>query len=208
MNPTAFIIIIGCISVGMIYTLISVLHFEPVAKAGKVNKLCWKYHSVSPQPIIEIETDGQRVDVSSLKRLYVCGDSMHKYGIRSHQQVFAQVLNPKERLTITSYPVLVLNIINRPPWDSDYKLRKFVGYVSNLESSEEYWSEIYVKYASRIKIDKNTFIADCMKKTDKISDTQRLGEFVLSETYDENKQREAYSIHNVDTIYGQVKYAV
>lgn len=194
-------------STGMIFTLASVLHFEPVAKAGKVNKFCWKYHSVSPQKISEITMGDGRVDVSGLKRLYVCGNSMHKYGIKSNQQVFVRLYQAEEKSNITTYPVLVLTISGQI-LESDYKLRKFVGYVSNIESTEQYWASVYDLYASRIQINKETFISDCMNKTDKLSTTKRIGEFVLSETYDEDKQREVYSIHDIDTIYGQVKYAI
>ena len=207
MSTLSFIIIISLMSAGMIFTLLSVLHFEPIAKAGKVNKFCWKYHVATSQSIDEIAVGNERIDVSGLKWLYVYGNSMHKYGIKSNQQVLVKPYTENEKSNISTYPVLVLTI-SKQIFDSDYKLRKFVGYVSNIEQSEEFWASIYDKYATRIKISKNTFISDCMKKVGKMPVKLRSGDLILSETYDEEKQREVYSIHEVSTIYGQVKFAV
>ncbi|MBD5178631.1 MAG: hypothetical protein HDS04_07030 [Bacteroides sp.] len=207
MNTISFIIIIGLISAGMIYTLLAVLNLEPVAKAGKVNKFCWKYHSVPTRNISEINVDGKHVDVSRFKRLYVCGNSMKKYGIHSDQQVFVQLYSDEQKSAINAYPVLALTISNAK-WESKYKLRKFVAYVSDLDCSEQYWTSVYDNHSPRISISKELFVSDCMRKSAKISPRKKNERFVLSETYDEEKQRETYSIHEISTIYGQVKYAI
>ena len=128
---------------------------------------------------------------------------MFKYHISNGQRIFVKLLSDKECAAISTYPVLVFRIVDKQnEKDADFKLRKFVGYIEGND-----WKSIYERYKSRIKQSYEEFQAECQHKYNSMphDDYTKL---VLSETFDEDKKAERYSLHPVNTIYGKVEYAI
>lgn len=87
---------------------------------------------------------------------------------------------------------------------SDYKLRKFVGYIENPLTAD--WDVIYSHFQEKIKIDKDRFKAEMHTKTIKLcSPSMR---HIISETYDDDLQTFRYSMHPVSSVYAKALYAV
>lgn len=183
----ALIIVYG----GMLILLLLGIKKLPVVKAGKVTKLCHKDKRVFGS--LPNEVNGVRL--STYEKMYVQGNSMNKYNIHDGQVIYVRPFSEEEKSAISTYPVLVFTIINKQHSDdADYKLRKFVGYITN-----DNWEEVYNTYKQRIHVSKDIFIEQCSKK-------YSTGKFVLSETEDNGKI--LYSLHPVETVYGKVEYVV
>lgn len=201
----SFIIVISVILLIQILTICSFLRFRPVAKAGKVSKFYWKYKLLLRHNPKVIECDGERVDVSSYKGLYVYGNSMKDYDIHNGQEVFvAEYTTEQQKISIHDYPVLVFHIYNMK-CQSPYKLRKFVGYVENPANMD--WHEFYNQFKDRIKISETKFVSECQEKQGKLKQ-QRKEKYILSETYDEGTCAYRYSMHPVSSLYAKVMYAL
>ena len=201
MYTIAFIIIAAVLLLTPLFSVVSRWKFNLVAKAGKVDKFFWRYKRssyVSPQ---EIQCGNEKVNVSELPILYVHGNSMKDYDIFSGQYVFVEPYMLDNKSTITTYPVLVFEI-TKQIIQSKYKLRKFVDYIYLTDID---WSRVYDKNKDRIKVTEEEFVNECMDKQSKLEDNSSQ-QYILSETYDEEKQRYAYSMHPVSTLYAKVKY--
>lgn len=200
----SFIIVISVILVIQILTICSFIRFLPVAKAGKVSKFYWKYKLLLRKNPKVIECDGEKVDVSSYKGLYVYGNSMKDYAIHNGQEVFvSEYTTEQQKMSIQDYPVLVFHIYNMK-CQSPYKLRKFVGYVENPAAMN--WRKFYNQFKGRIKISESQFISECQKKQGKLKESEE--QYILSETYDEDTCCYRYSMHPVSSLYARVVYAV
>lgn len=200
----SFIIVISVIFVIQILTICSFIRFLPVAKAGKVSKFYWKYKMLLRKGSKVIECDGEKVDVSSYKVLYVYGNSMKDYSIHNGQEVFvSEYTTESQKMSIHDYPVLVFHIYDMG-CQSPYKLRKFVGYVKDPGTMD--WHNFYNQFKDRIKIKEAQFISECKNKQDKLNGDK--GQYILSETYDEDMCTYRYSMHPVSSLYARVMYAV
>lgn len=200
----SFIIVISVILVIQILTICSFIRFLPVAKAGKVSKFYWKYKLLLRKNTKVIECDGEKVDVSSYKGLYVYGNSMKDYAIHNGQEVFvSEYTTEQQKISIQDYPVLVFHIYNMK-CQSPYKLRKFVGYVKDPSAMN--WHNFYNQFKDRIKIKETQFISECRGKLEKLKKSE--GQYILSETYDEDMCTYRYSMHPVSSLYARVMYAV
>lgn len=200
----SFIIVISVILVIQILTICSFIRFLPVAKAGKVSKFYWKYKLLLRKNTKVIECDGEKVDVSSYKGLYVYGNSMKDYAIHNGQEVFvSEYTTEQQKMSIQDYPVLVFHIYNMK-CQSPYKLRKFVGYVKDPSAMN--WHNFYNQFKDRIKIKETQFISECRDKLEKLKKAE--GQYILSETYDEDMCTYRYSMHPVSSLYARVVYAV
>ena len=206
----SFIIIISIIAITQILTLLSVLKFEPVAKAGKVSKFYWRFQVVSPTDVTNVKLQGTRLNLAKFVILYVYGNSMKDYGIQSGNRVLVKKFaHENEKSQISEFPVLVFIITGfKSLIQSRYKLRKFVAYVTLDHNSEEKWGSIYDVYQERIKVSKQEFIDMCTRKASKMKCSDCTNNCVLSETYDEDQETYSYSIHPINTMYGTVEYAV
>ena len=205
MNTIVFTISFSIIAVGMLALLLLDIKMLPVAKAGKVTKYYKKTNLVLANMPQKLIINGEKIDVHNDFKMIVRGNSMSPYKIYDGQCIYVKkFLNNDDKLNITTFPVLVLNIVDNPDKsDAEYKLRKFIGYIKN----DDNWSKIFDLYKSRIKISKADFIAQCTKKYNSIPDKER-DSLILSETFDDEKKVNQYSLHPSSTIFGKVEYAL
>lgn len=202
MYNIAFFVIISILLLSPLLSFILDLRFVLVAKAGKVDKFFWKYKLSSCKIPKEIKCGNDTIAVSKLSHLYVHGNSMKDYNIFNGQYVFVEPYNTMEaKQSIQTYPVLVFDITEQKI-QSKYKLRKFVSYI-NLNNVD--WTNVYAESRSRIKISQEIFIQECVEKVNKLDNVNL--DYILSETFDEEKGRCSYSLHPVETLYAKVKYA-
>lgn len=202
MKDVAYIIIIFLLLLSPLFSILSRVRFKQTAKAGKVSKFAWGIKLAYDMPKT-IKCGDSVISVANLKSLYVHGNSMKDYQILDGQYVFVKPFDSeKERASIKTCPVLVFNITNAKI-QSKYKLRKFICYV-DVENID--WESIYKNNQERIRVSKGNFIDTCTKKAGKLN--QKNGHnYILSETFDEEKEEYAYSLHHVSTVYAKVLYA-
>lgn len=203
MNVTLFIIVMTISSIGMIAFVLCNMRKLPVVKAGKADELHPREKSTFGKLPTMVKVNGVRVDLKDDVEMLVCGNSMQEYNIHDGQRIYVkECKDESEKMNIKTHPVLVFRITQKTiENDADFKLRKFVGYLDEQPD----WNQVYEQYKNRIHIDKDTFIAQCEEKYKKTSDKENL---VLSETYSEEKKVILYSMHEADTIYGKVEYAM
>lgn len=203
MSTTVFFIAFSMMMVGMIIFLIINFKTLPVVKAGKVNKLCSTNRHVFGAMPDTVRINGATVDLSKDKKMLVCGNSMKDYRIVDGQRIYVKEYAEAEKGNITKFPVLVFRIVDTPNKDdAQYKLRKFVGYVTSND-----WGRIYQQFEKRIRISESAFVEQCSIKYGKIPAKERTS-LILSETYDEDKNIILYSLHPTNTVYGKVEYAL
>lgn len=203
MNITVFTIAFIATMLGMLLLLALNSQTLLVVKAGKVNKPCEgskRTWGIMPS---RIRIGGKIVDVSKDQQMLVCGNSMKFYRVFDGQRIYVKLLTEMEKQKISTYPVLVFNIVNNPiKNDAQFKLRKFVSYVTTND-----WDKVYEANSHRIKISKEAFVDQCASKSESFSPEEKK-HLVLSETYDDEKDEVRYSLHPVSTIYGKVEYAL
>lgn len=202
MSVTLFTIAFTIMIVGMLVLLVSSIQTLPVVKAGKVTKPCKGKNWVLGKMPSNIRINGVRKDVSKDFQMLVCGNSMKNYNIFDGQRIYVKEIADKDKGEIKRFPVLVFHIVNGEKGDAKYKLRKFVGYVA-----DDNFKDLYETYRDRIKVSETSFVAQCASKYEELR-KKNTGKFVLSETYDEDKDVVSYSLHPVDTILGKVEYAL
>lgn len=202
MYNIAFLIIISILLLSPLLNFIIGLRWVLVAKAGKVDKFFWKYKLSSCKIPKEIKCGNDTIVVSGLNHLYVYGNSMKDYNILNGQYVFVDPYKTMyEKQSIETYPVLVFDITEQKI-QSKYKLRKFVCYI-NLNNVD--WNAVYTDCSSRIRVSQKDFIQECIKKGSSLKN--KGSKYILSETFDEEKERYSYSLHPVECLYAKVKYA-
>lgn len=150
----------------------------------------------------KIKVNGAKIDLSKDEKMLVNDNSMKYYNLFDGQRIYVKRFSDNEKSNITTYPVLVFNIDNPKSNDTEYKLRKFVGYVDS-----DNWQDIFNHFRERIKISETDFVTQCAAKYAKTPSTDR-AHLVLSETFDEDKASIAYSLHPVTSVFGKVEYAL
>lgn len=202
MSITLFSIAFPIMIIGMLTLLVMNIQTLSVVKAGKVTKLCKEKCIVFGDTPSSININGVRIDVSKELKMLVNGNSMKHYHIYNGQRIYVKEMSEEEKSEIKRFPVLVFHIVNGMKGDAKYKLRKFVGYVT-----DDNFKELYMTLQDRIKIPIETFIEQCSPKYNKLRNTYT-EKLVLSETYDEEKDTILYSLHPTSTILGKVEYAI
>lgn len=203
-DNVGFYIIYGVAIAFMLYLIWSKYMICFTAKAGEADKYVFKIG-------VGKRLDKNRINAKTklLQLLLVNGNSMADYGIFNMNSIWVQKFNEEEKRNITSFPVLVLSLVDPiKKSDSLYKLRKFVGYVKNGESID--WGAVYEEYKSRVKpsVSKGEFIASCEHSYSKSYERLKNDDIiVLSETFDEGIRKYHYSVHTVSQVYAKVKYA-
>ncbi len=198
-----FVLLMGT-SAGLV--LLGFVRLETV-KAGKVSKTCPRVVFMNRRDNGRITVDGRTIDVSGMLHLAVCGNSMRDYDIWDGQEIYAQrIVDDADKRNINDYPVVVFDIVKAKFYDSQYKLRKFVGY-GCLDYSDDDWEAIYEKNKARIKINKEEFVRKCLVKAENLKSQDVSCDVVLSETYDEEAGKHDYSLHPVNTVFAIVEYA-
>lgn len=206
MSIPVFVVSFLIMMVGMLVLLSINFKSLPVVKAGKVTKIFAKDKYVFGYMPDSVKNGGTKVDLSQDEKMLVSGNSMKEYKIFDGQRIYVKKMSERERERITTYPILVFNIVDNPnEHDAQYKLRKFVGYVKAGDFKD--WENIFNRFKNRIKISQADFVKQCSAKYQKVSQADRQN-MALSETFDEDKNLIAYSLHPVNTIYGKVEYAL
>ena len=203
---TSFLIIIALIAISQIAILWLSLRKVNTVKAGNVLKhspaVKWR---VGCKPS-KIQVNGKFVDVSNLEQLAVCGNSMSHYKIYDGKTVLVSRFNDAEKETISSYPVVVFNIIGSHTNQSKFKLRKMVSYA---EGYSQNWAKFYDSNKDHIRTPKADFVSMCQEKVEKMKMDKIIDEkLVVSETYDEDLCQYKYSLHPVSSLYAKVKYVL
>ena len=206
MSTASFTIVTIIIFVGLILMMVLTTPFEPTVKAGKADKYCPRYGFMSRKAPEEVECDNKLVDVSGLKTFKAKGGSMSYCGVKSNHRIYVEIFRDEQsKNAIETYPVVVFSMHNVRFGDSQYKLRKFIDYVS---PSLDNWHKIYEKHhkEERIKIDFDGFESS-MKKKSASAELKNSDRYVLSETYNELKKQFEYSLHPTGSLYGKVLFA-
>ena len=199
---TLFTVVFAMMVVGMLVFLLLNIKSLPVVKAGKVTKPCRENKFFFGYMPSYIRINGVRKDVSKDCQMLVCGNSMKKYNIFDGQRIYVKLIKGDAKVHIEHFPVLVFHIVNGATGDSKYKLRKFVCYVS-----DDNFTSVYEKFKDRIKVSEKKFLEQCSSKYGKLRNEYK-GRFILSETYDEDKNIVLYSLHPVESVFGKVEYAM
>lgn len=85
-------------------------------------------------------------------------------GVESNHRIYVEEFSDENsKKTIYTHPVVVFSMNDVDFLDSQYKLRKFIDYVSLMEDN---WQEVYEKHRreDRIKIDFDSFNESMNKK--------------------------------------------
>lgn len=211
----SFLIISALMLVAMIYILSGDLHILPVVRAGDVDKNIFGIKIIDAPERTTVESDGEVENITNMVAMYVKGNSMQDYCITNGQIIYVEPFtSDDQRENIGTYPVLVLEMQkNRllSLFVSQLKLRKFICYIDNLDNVD--WEEIYESHneeRNRIKLNQDDFVNII---NGKIEEMKRKGKYLpnckytLSETYNESDECYSYSLHQVNKIYGKVRYA-
>lgn len=206
MNDLNFSIIISVVMVSMIAILLMSIRLQLTVKAGKVTKFCGKYALAAYRKPERVALGDRLVDASDMEILRVRGNSMKDYGIHTNNQVYVKPYKDEEKNSITTHPVMVFNITNHKSFDSIYKLRKFVCYVSLNDVN---WNQVYNDNLqnNRIKITEDVFVRRCMEKSQK-EGIRGLNRCILSETYNEESGDYEYSLHSIGNLYAKVCFVL
>ena len=203
MNLVWFYIIITVAVIGILVMLFIEFPIRRRVKAGTANK--YVFGRAVVRRLSKVTVGDRFVDVSDYEQMVAAGDSMRDYNIHNGDSILVSPYDDNGKLHIEHYPVLAIKL-REPvkPFDSNMKLRKFVGYVANQD-----WDAAYERYKDRVKttVSREDFMASCNKSYNKhqfpLSDADPA---VLSETYDVDSHRYHYSVHPVDKIYGKVVF--
>lgn len=208
----SFFLVAAMMLIAMIYILKDDLHAQRIVRAGDAHKIVPAVKLVDSVRKEYANNGPNRVNIKNLKPMFVKGNSMRDYNITDGQTIYVEKFNQAQKTTINTFPVLVLelpkkNILFRM-FLSQLKLRKFVGYINNLERVN--WEDVYDEKAQRIKLEKNEFVQLINRKIEEMKKKKEYipqCQYALSETYDEDMDCYSYSLHLVSKIYGKVRFA-
>ena len=204
----SFIIISVFMLVAMIYILSGDIHLLHVVRAGSVSKNVLGIKVVDFPERKTVSTGNGIEDISGLEAMYVKGNSMRDYNIFDGSTVFVQKITGEDRNHITTHPVLVLMLKKKNPLVSQLKLRKFICYIPNIEDVD--WQHVFNEQQDRIKLTYPDFISvienkivEMKERNEYFTDTC----YILSETYEEDKNKYSYSLHRSSSVCGKVKFS-
>lgn len=204
MENVVFIIVFFIATACQIYLLLSKESISRTTMAGDVDKFCFAFQMSSNKHHEYLIVNNDRVDVSKDMSLIVCGESMQKYNIHNGQRVYIRCYKGEDYKNIKGTPILLIKYKHHKNWlyklfASEYKLRKFIGYVDDFSKVENLYNE-------NMGISKEQFLKDVQKSKDKLN--EREVKVMLSETFDVELCRNRYSVHHADNAVGMVRYAV
>ena len=203
MNLVWFYIIITIAVSGMLTMLFIEFPIRRRAKAGTADK--YVFGRTVVRRLSKVDVGDRSVDASDYEQMVAAGDSMQDYNIHNGDSILVSPYDEQGKLHIDRYPVLAIKLRSpMKPFDSDIKLRKFVGYVVNQE-----WGVAYDRYRDRVKpaVSRDDFVASCAKSYGKHQFTlSEAKPAVLSETYDVDTRCYHYSVHPAENVYGKVVF--
>lgn len=164
---------------------------DPQVRARNLHKLKYRYKNRN------VSSEGRDFFV-------VDGDSMAKWGINDSDAVLVSRISHEKRDKIQGSPVLVFNI-DRPGGNGnadhiEYKLRKFIGYISNFPELKEWLNK--KSYSESMKSEVLKKYEDCVSKYEGENEV-----LVMSVTVLDNNEF-GFSFHPLRFLYGEVQYIV
>lgn len=203
MNLVWFYIIITIAVTGMLAMLFIEFPIRRRAKAGTADK--YVFGRTVARRLSKVSVGDLYVDASDYEQMVAAGDSMQDYNIHNGDSILVSPYDAQGKLHIKRYPVLAIKLRGpMKPFDSDIKLRKFVGYTANKD-----WGTAYDRYIDRVKptVSRDDFIASCAKSYGKHQFAlTEATPAVLSETYEVDSHRYHYSVHPAENVYGKVVF--
>ena len=206
--PISFLIIAVLMLGTMILLLSEDVRGLSVVRAGDADKLLFGYKIVSERKSDYAEDHGNAVNLKGLIPMYVRGNSMKGSLIKDGHIVYiSKYQEAGDKKEITTHPVLVLRLYKKRLFNSQFKLRKFVCYIPDIE--HENWEIVYANNKDHIRLSYEDFHRVIIEKIEKMKrkghyDSKEI--YIMSETYDEYLNAYSYSFHKVNDIYGKVKY--
>ena len=203
MNLVWFYIIISIAVAGMLAMLFIEFPIRRRVKAGTADK--YVFGCAVARRLSRIAVGDRQVDAVDYEQMVAAGDSMQDYNIHNGDSILVSPYDEQGKLHIDRFPVLAIKLRGpRKPFDSNMKLRKFVGYVGNQD-----WGAAYDRFRDRVKpaVSRDDFMASCAKSYGKCQFTlSDATPAVLSETYDVDSHCYHYSVHSVENVYGKVVF--
>lgn len=203
MNLVWFYIIITIAVTGMLAMLFIEFPIRRRAKAGTADK--YVFGCTAVRRLSKVTVGDRCVNAADYEQMVAAGDSMQDYNIHNGDSILVAPYDEQGKLHIDRFPVLAIKLRGpMKPFDSDIKLRKFVGYVSDQD-----WDAAYNRFHDRVKptVSRDAFVASCAKSYSKHQFTLTdATPAVLSETYDVDSHCYHYSVHPVENVYGKVVF--
>lgn len=203
MNLIWFYIIITIAVSGTLAMLFVEFPIRRRVKAGTADK--YVFGCAVARRLSKVSVGNRQVDAADYEQMVAAGDSMQDYNIHNGDSILVSPYDELGKCHIERYPVLAIKLRGpMKPFDSNIKLRKFVGYVGNQD-----WAAAYDRYNDRVKpvVSREDFMASCAKSYGKHQFAfSEETPAVLSETYDVDSHRYHYSVHPVGNVYGKVVF--
>ena len=206
--PISFLIIAVLMLGTMIFLLSEDVQGLSVVRAGDADKPLFGYKIVSERKTDYAEDHGNAVSLKGLIPMYVHGNSMKDSQIMDGHIVYVSKYQESgDKQEITTHPVLVLRLYKKRLFNSQFKLRKFVCYILDIE--HENWGNVYANNKDHIRLSDEEFHRVIIEKIEKMKEKGHYDPketYIMSETYDEYMKSYSYSFHKVKDIYGKVRY--
>ena len=188
-----------------------------VVKAGDIN--CQRPYSVELRNLYnkKFTFENKEIDPNDYEIFIVSGNSMSIAGIKDSDAVFIKRLYGMEKFQIQKAPVLIFEIdttkdIGNVPLDKpiEFKLRKFISYVDNNISFDEWFNRLKLEYQiieNSKEIILNKF-NECIQKHKDNNSNSDYFTLIFSSTLDTTNNTIQYSFHPIKFLYGMVEYVI
>lgn len=210
MQEIVILLILLIVVIVLLFMLFSAHNFASVVKAGNVDDFHWSCQVINDDKPETIEYGSKKISTAQLDMVVIRGESMKRYGIHDNYIGFIRVFRKKEKGSIVGMPIVNFKVHENlfAIWESHQKLRKFIAYLPPQKEGYDF-REIYNQYKAYIDVEEDVFVKECTERMKKINRTRMFHKdqrLVLSETYDNVKKRNHYSIHRVSSLRGILEY--
>ena len=177
-----------------------------IVKAGDVSQVTKLYETINSLNDRAFTYNGKPVSINDYMVFIVEGESMSSSNIHTGDVVFVKELMGDSRLTITSGKILLLEIQNpkNQQGDAEYKLRKFIDYISMNNITDEnisnWINEHQIQYTTR-------FINKFKKSKEELSTLIDDNDLFLCSMTWHNGDLD-YSFHPIKVLVGVVEFSL
>lgn len=213
---TIFVIILTALLIGLVVLLLSI---KPAIKsqckivlAGDISKVTNLTATINNLDNKSFVYNREKIDMSKYDIFVVDGESMAKENIHTGNGLLVRRLYGEEKLNLSGNPLLVFEIdqdrkhARNPQEDiqpiSEYKLRKFIGYIS----SNDDLTKTLDRLSSQCDLDEKTKdkVIDKFCKATKFYDNSY--PLIMSFTYPDEQLN--FSFHHPKFLIGKVDYII
>ena len=213
---TIFVIILTALLIGLVVLLLSI---KPAIKsqckivlAGDISKVTNLTATINNLDNKSFVYNREKIDMSKYDIFVVDGESMAKENIHTGNGLLVRRLYGEENLNLSGTPLLVFEIdqdrkhARNPQEDiqpiSEYKLRKFIGYIS----SNDDLTKTLDRLSSQCDLDEKTKdkVIDKFCKATKFYDNSY--PLIMSFTYPDEQLN--FSFHHPKFLIGKVDYII